>query len=159
MVPDVVSSSVNALTLSNAVVVCPANFSLTVAQDVTITAGGGLDVSNSAVSIGRDLIVNSDGRGSAFFRGGPLQQVSIGTNLCLSRGWFEVSGQAAANPVCSVGGDFTLTNGASWRELASCSARASNSLPVPVLPLTSTVQSLAATRRALSISAAINGLR
>jgi hypothetical protein len=108
----VTSAVVNALSVSNGFVKFPAGFSLTVTQDVTVTVSGGLDLSNSVVNIGHDLVINSDYRAGAYFRGGPSQSVSIGSNLSLMKGWIDLSGQGLPSVTVPVGKNVTLTNGA-----------------------------------------------
>jgi hypothetical protein len=110
MVPGVTAWAINSLSLSNSLIGFPAGFSLTVTQDLTIADGGGLDMSNAVVNIGRDLIMNSDGRGGAFFRGGPSQQIGVGRNISLSMGWLDLSSVESPSATLPVGGSITLTN-------------------------------------------------
>jgi hypothetical protein len=111
LAPGATSSRLDRLSVSNGFIKFPSGFSLTVTQDVTLTGMGGLDLSNAVVTVGRDFIVNSDDRAGAYFRGGPGQGLSIGRNLFLGAGWFELSAQGTTNFFSvPVGGNVTLTN-------------------------------------------------
>jgi hypothetical protein len=110
LVPGATSWTTNALAVSTGWIKFPTGFSLTVSQDVTLTAAGGLDMSNAVVTIGRNLIVNSDRRAGAIFRGGPDQQFTIGTNLSITKGYVVINQQGMANRDFSLAGNVVLDN-------------------------------------------------
>jgi hypothetical protein len=112
VVPGVTSWSMNTFSNSQGLIAFPANFTLTVTQDVVMTGAGGIDFSNSMVTIGGNLIVNSDRRGSVYFRGGPDQQVGIGSNINVTMGWVEVNQQGMGDNFLDLPGSIALNDGA-----------------------------------------------
>jgi hypothetical protein len=107
-VPGVTSWTTNNLSVADGLIAFPSGFILTVTQNATFSGAGGIDLSNSVVTIGGDLVINSDRRSSVFFRGGPNQQINIGTNLNLTKGWIEINHQESTNLALSIPGSITL---------------------------------------------------
>jgi hypothetical protein len=99
------------LNASNGLIAFPPGFSLTVTQNVNITSGGGLELSNSVVSIGGNFIINSDRKATVYLNGGPAQQLSIGGNLSVTQGRLDIDLQSATNPALTIPGALAVNAG------------------------------------------------
>jgi hypothetical protein len=108
MVPGVMSLTTNTLALTNDLIAFPSGFTLTVSQNVSLAGASGMDLSNSVVRIGGHLVINSDRRASAVFRGGAGQQISMGTNLSVTKGWIDVNMQGMSNATMDLHGTLSL---------------------------------------------------
>ena len=112
VIPGFVSWSPASVALSDGVLVLPAGLQLNVAGDVTATAEGGLQVSNSAVSIGGDLDLSAGAKGSSFLYAGP-SPITVGGDVIVDTGWLEMFGVGTSPIVLDVTGDLLVSNAAS----------------------------------------------
>jgi hypothetical protein len=111
MVPGVSAWSMNSLTASDGLIAFPAGFTLTVTQNVTVSAGGGLEMSNSVLTIGGDLAINSDRRGTVYFNGGADQAIHVGGSVSVTQGRLDVGFQASTNLTLKVPGNIAVNAG------------------------------------------------
>ena len=111
MVPGVTSWATNSLAISNGLVAFPSGFNLTLSQNLNLTGRGGLDLSNSVVSIGGDFIVNTDNKGGVYMRGGPNQQLSLGGNLSITQGRLDINLQGTTGTNLAIPGSVAVNAG------------------------------------------------
>lgn len=119
-IPGFMNWTVDNLVLSNDASSFPAGFSLTVSNDLAVRgAGGGLLLTNSMLSVGRDLIVDANYYGYSRICGGSTSRVWIGRDLVIRQKELTFYGTATNGDALNVGRDCVVTNGGVLRILAA----------------------------------------
>ena len=103
--------SPESLTIDSVRVVFPPCFELNVLNDLIISGtGGGLESSNTVITVGRDLNVQSTT--PSFLFGGEVNVLDVARDMTVHGSAFHWYGVQAESSFLRIGGDCTITNGA-----------------------------------------------
>jgi hypothetical protein len=103
-----------ALSVSQGTVIFPQGFSLTVSNDLTVSGLGGLYLTNSLMSVGRDLTFSNSAYARSYVYGGAAATVAVGRVLTLSASRLDVVNTGTNVTPFGIGADLVLTNGSQW---------------------------------------------
>lgn len=119
-IPGFTSWTVGGLVLSNEASGFPAGFRLTVSNDLVVRgAGGGLQLTNSVLSVGRDFIVDANYYGYSRIYGGPDARLSIGRDLVVRQRELAFIAASSNGDAIGIGRDCVVTNGGVLRIMAA----------------------------------------
>ncbi len=110
VIPGFTSWSPATLTITNGLVSFPANFQLTVNGNLTCSGRGGIELTNSVLTVNGDWTFNNAAYGMSRLWGGPAASASVAGNLTITNGWLELRGSETNLMKLAVGGNLTLTN-------------------------------------------------